>query len=206
MAEIITMPRLSDTMTEGVVAQWLKKVGDKISEGDILAEIETDKATMEFESFNEGTLLYIGLKDGESAPVDSLLAIIGDDGENIDSIIKDFKVATPVQEKSQANEEISKAPAPVKEAGPDLATTTQPAAVQQPFVNKDKDVYGMFYMINGNAATQAEFYATDSLQHFVNGALYFDAKPNFDSIYPAVMYLRNDMRIIMETLAWKNEE
>ena len=77
---------------------------------------------------------------------------------------------------------------------------------EQPFENKDKDVYGMFYMINGNAATQAEFYATDSLQHFVNGALYFDAKPNFDSIYPAVMYLRNDMRIIMETLAWKNEE
>ncbi len=84
------MPRLSDTMTEGVVAQWLKKVGDKISEGDILAEIETDKATMEFESFNEGTLLYIGLKDGESAPVDSLLAIIGEDGEDIDAIIKDF--------------------------------------------------------------------------------------------------------------------
>lgn len=77
---------------------------------------------------------------------------------------------------------------------------------EQPFVNKDKYVYGMFYMINGNAATQAEFYATDSLQHFVNGALYFDAKPNFDSIYPAVMYLRNDMRIIMETLAWKNKE
>jgi gliding motility-associated lipoprotein GldD len=77
---------------------------------------------------------------------------------------------------------------------------------EQPFVNKDKGVYGMFYMINGNAATQAEFYATDSLQHFLNGALYFDAKPNFDSIYPAVMYLRNDMRIIMETLAWKNEE
>jgi len=82
------MPRLSDTMTEGVVSQWLKKVGDKISEGDILAEIETDKATMEFESFNEGTLLYIGLKDGEGAPVDSLLAIIGDEGEDIEAIIK----------------------------------------------------------------------------------------------------------------------
>jgi gliding motility-associated lipoprotein GldD len=61
-------------------------------------------------------------------------------------------------------------------------------------------------MINGNAATQAEFYETDSVQHFINGALYFDAKPNFDSIYPAVMYLRNDMRIIMETLAWKTKE
>lgn len=77
---------------------------------------------------------------------------------------------------------------------------------EQPFVNLDNDVYGMFYMINGNAATQAEFYATDSLQHFLNGALYFDVKPNFDSIYPAVMYLRNDMRIIMETLEWKAEE
>ncbi|MFT4800435.1 MAG: gliding motility-associated lipoprotein GldD [Flavobacteriaceae bacterium] len=77
---------------------------------------------------------------------------------------------------------------------------------EQPFVNKENDVYGMFYMINGNAATQAEFYATDSVQHFINGALYFDAKPNFDSIYPAVMYLRNDMRIIMETLEWKTEE
>ena len=76
---------------------------------------------------------------------------------------------------------------------------------EQPFVNKDKGVYGMFYMINGNAAAQAEFYATDSVQHFINGALYFDAKPNFDSIYPAVMYLRNDMRIIMETLAWKTK-
>ncbi len=116
MAEIITMPRLSDTMTEGVVAQWLKKVGDKISEGDILAEIETDKATMEFESFNEGTLLFIGLKDGESAPVDSLLAIIGEEGENIDAIIKEFKVAAPVQESAPVAEAQKAAPpAPVKE-------------------------------------------------------------------------------------------
>jgi len=105
MAEIITMPRLSDTMTEGVVAQWLKKVGDKISEGDILAEIETDKATMEFESFSEGTLLYIGLKDGEGAPVDSLLAIIGNKGENIDAIIKDFNVAAPSDENTSKKEE-----------------------------------------------------------------------------------------------------
>ena len=67
MATIITMPRLSDTMTEGTVATWLKKVGDKVSEGDILAEIETDKATMEFESFNEGVLLYIGIPAGETA-------------------------------------------------------------------------------------------------------------------------------------------
>ena len=83
MAEIIKMPRLSDTMEEGVVSQWLKKVGDKVSEGDILAEIETDKATMEFESFFDGTLLHIALEEGVTAEVDSLLCIIGDEGEDI---------------------------------------------------------------------------------------------------------------------------
>ena len=87
MADIVNMPRLSDTMEEGVVATWLKKVGDKVSEGDILAEIETDKATMEFESFYEGTLLHIGIKEGESAPVDSLLAIIGEEGEDIEQYL-----------------------------------------------------------------------------------------------------------------------
>lgn len=104
MAEIITMPRLSDTMTEGVVAAWLKKVGDKISEGDILAEIETDKATMEFESFYSGTLLYIGLKEGETADVDTLLAIIGEQGEDISAIVQQGSGA--VQE-SQADKEVS---------------------------------------------------------------------------------------------------
>ena len=83
MAEVINMPRLSDTMEEGTVATWLKKVGDAISEGDILAEIETDKATMEFESFSEGVLLHIGIQEGETAKVDTLLAIIGEDGEDI---------------------------------------------------------------------------------------------------------------------------
>ena len=87
MATVITMPRLSDTMTEGTVATWLKKVGDKIAEGDILAEIETDKATMEFESFNSGILLYIGIPEGETAPIDSLLAIIGEEGEDIAALI-----------------------------------------------------------------------------------------------------------------------
>ena len=97
MATVITMPRLSDTMTEGTVATWLKKVGDTISEGDILAEIETDKATMEFESFNSGTLLYIGIPEGETAPVDSLLAIIGNEGEDISQYLKTkTDAATPV--------------------------------------------------------------------------------------------------------------
>jgi pyruvate dehydrogenase E2 component (dihydrolipoamide acetyltransferase) len=87
MATIINMPRLSDTMEEGTVASWLKQVGDKIEEGDILAEIETDKATMEFESFHEGTLLHIGVQAGETAPVDVLLAIIGDEGEDISAML-----------------------------------------------------------------------------------------------------------------------
>lgn len=87
MAEVINMPRLSDTMEEGVVAKWLKQKGDKVEEGDILAEIETDKATMEFESFHEGVLLHIGIEEGEGAPVDSLLAIIGEEGEDISDLI-----------------------------------------------------------------------------------------------------------------------
>ncbi|GAB4157917.1 MAG: pyruvate dehydrogenase complex dihydrolipoamide acetyltransferase [Winogradskyella sp.] len=87
MAEVINMPRLSDTMEEGTLATWLKKVGDKVEEGDILAEIETDKATMEFESFNEGTLLHIGIQEGETAKVDSLLAIIGEEGEDISDLL-----------------------------------------------------------------------------------------------------------------------
>lgn len=82
------MPRLSDTMTEGVVAKWHKSVGDKVSEGDLLAEIETDKATMEFEAFpgQEGTLLYIGTGEGEMSPVDTVLAILGDEGEDIEAL------------------------------------------------------------------------------------------------------------------------
>ncbi len=89
MAEVIKMPRLSDTMEEGVVAQWLKKVGDKVSEGDILAEIETDKATMEFESFYDGTLLHIAVDEGVAANVDSLLCIIGEENEDISALITD---------------------------------------------------------------------------------------------------------------------
>jgi pyruvate dehydrogenase E2 component (dihydrolipoamide acetyltransferase) len=89
--KVVTMPRLSDTMEEGTVSSWLVNIGDQVKEGDILAEIETDKATMEFESFQEGTLLYIGIKEGETALVDSLLAIIGDEGANFQSEIKKYE-------------------------------------------------------------------------------------------------------------------
>lgn len=81
------MPRLSDTMEEGTVATWLKSVGDEVEEGDILAEIETDKATMEFESFFAGQLLHIGIDEGESAPVDDVLAIIGPEGTDVDKVL-----------------------------------------------------------------------------------------------------------------------
>jgi len=87
MAEVVRMPKLSDTMKEGVVAEWHKKVGDNVEPGDVLAEIETDKATMEFESFQEGVLLHIGVEKGAAAPVDSILAILGDKGEDIKSIL-----------------------------------------------------------------------------------------------------------------------
>ena len=87
MAEVVRMPKLSDTMKEGVVAEWHKKVGDSVEPGDVLAEIETDKATMEFESFQEGVLLHIGVEKGAAAPVDSILAILGDKGEDIKSIL-----------------------------------------------------------------------------------------------------------------------
>ena len=115
MAEIIKMPRLSDTMEEGTVANWLKKVGDVVEEGDILAEIETDKATMEFESFNSGTLLHVGLEEGQSAEVDSLLAIIGPAGTDVSAVAANFKVDVPKEEKTTLNKEASK-PAPKAEA------------------------------------------------------------------------------------------
>lgn len=104
MAELINMPRLSDTMEEGTVAKWYKKVGDLVKEGDILAEIETDKATMEFESFQEGELLHIGIEEGGTAPVDSLLAIIGEKGEDIKEMIGAGTPSAPKEDSNQDQE------------------------------------------------------------------------------------------------------
>lgn len=107
MAEVVNMPRLSDTMEEGTVAKWHKQIGDKVEEGDLLAEIETDKATMEFEAFQEGVLLHIGVEEGNTAPVDSILAILGEDGEDISAILNGGGAAAPAQEEV--------APAPAEE-------------------------------------------------------------------------------------------
>ena len=108
MATVINMPRLSDTMEEGVVAKWLVKVGDKVDEGDILAEIETDKATMEFESFHEGTLLHIGVQEGETSPVDQLLAIIGDEGEDISSLLGGTSESSESETTTESKQEVIK--------------------------------------------------------------------------------------------------
>ncbi len=128
MAEIIRMPRLSDTMEEGNIVSWQKAVGDKVSPGDILAEVETDKATMELESFNEGTLLYIGVESG-TVPVDGVIAIIGDSGEDISKLLEDVKNESTAPAKSQPAPETATAQAQVQ-AAPVTSTSTSTSTKQ----------------------------------------------------------------------------
>jgi pyruvate dehydrogenase E2 component (dihydrolipoamide acetyltransferase) len=116
MAEVVKMPKMSDTMTEGVLAKWHKKVGDKVKSGDVLAEIETDKATMDFESYQDGTLLYIGVEEGKAVPVDAVIGVIGKDGE-------DYKVALSADGPAPAAEK--KEAAPVVEDKKPAATAAQ---------------------------------------------------------------------------------
>jgi pyruvate dehydrogenase E2 component (dihydrolipoamide acetyltransferase) len=120
------MPKLSDTMTEGVVAAWHKKIGDKVKTGDLLAEIETDKATMEFESFQDGVLLHIGVEKGKKAPVDSILAILGKEGEDVAAIIA-AEASAPKAEEPKAAGPVA---APVEKAAP--APAPMPAPVAAP--------------------------------------------------------------------------
>ena len=120
MAEVIYMPKLSDTMTEGVVAEWHKKVGDTVSNGELLAEIETDKATMEFESFYDGTLLHIGVEKAKAAPVNAILAIIGAPGEDISV----FLAGAPVEEEKIETPAASPTPTPVAEKPAPTAIVT----------------------------------------------------------------------------------
>jgi|TARA_B110000259_G_scaffold152015_1_gene171870 pyruvate dehydrogenase E2 component (dihydrolipoamide acetyltransferase) len=129
MAEIVLMPKLSDTMTDGVVAEWHKKVGDKVENGDLLAEIESDKATMEFESFQEGVLLHIGIEAGATAPVDSILAILGEEGEDVAAILEEAKKKAAESEKV---EEAPKADAPVAPKAPSPKAVSAPVASSAP--------------------------------------------------------------------------
>lgn len=121
MAELIKMPKMSDTMTEGVIAEWHKKVGDKVSSGDVLAEVETDKATMDLESYNDGVLLHIGPKKGEGVPIDAMIAIIGEEGEDISALLaggdspesnkEETKASSEDNEESESAAEQESAPA-----------------------------------------------------------------------------------------------
>src|SRR5580692_10778395 len=108
MAEVIKMPKMSDTMTEGVLAKWHKKVGDKVKSGDVLAEIETDKATMDFESYSDGTLLYIGVEEGKAVPIDAMIAVIGAEGEDYHAALDASAAEAPKEvaaESSSSTEE-----------------------------------------------------------------------------------------------------
>ncbi|MEJ7693803.1 biotin/lipoyl-containing protein, partial [Daejeonella sp.] len=125
MAEVVKMPKMSDTMTEGVIAKWHKKVGDKVKSGDLMAEVETDKATMDFESYQEGTLLYIGAEEGSAAPVDSVIAVIGAEGEDYKAALEGASSEAPAAkaeepakqaEKPEEAEKPAKAPAAKEES------------------------------------------------------------------------------------------
>jgi len=124
MAEVIKMPKMSDTMTEGVLAKWHKKVGDKVKSGDVLAEIETDKATMDFESYQDGTLLYIGVEEGKAAPVDTLLAIIGAEGEDYHAALEGETPKEAPKEVAVESSSSSEEPATATAT----ATPSEPAA------------------------------------------------------------------------------
>ena len=104
MAEVVKMPKMSDTMTEGVIAKWHKKVGDKVNSGDLIAEVETDKATMDFESYQDGTLLYIGPKEGEAVPVDAVIAVLGEEGEDYEALLKGDSASTDKKEDNKAEQ------------------------------------------------------------------------------------------------------
>lgn len=129
MAEVIRMPKMSDTMTEGVIVEWLKKVGDTVKSGDILAEVETDKATMELENYVKGTLLHIGIQKGQAVPVDGIIAIVGEPGEDIAALLAGGAPAA----KTEAPKEEAKAEAPA------VVTNNTAAPVAQPVVTAGDD-------------------------------------------------------------------
>ncbi|MFD2247822.1 pyruvate dehydrogenase complex dihydrolipoamide acetyltransferase [Pontibacter ruber] len=142
MAEVIRMPKMSDTMTEGVIASWLKNVGDSVSSGDVLAEVETDKATMELESYNDGTLLYIGPKKGEAVPVDGVIAIIGKEGEDISGLLSEVQgggqPAAKAEEKPAEQKEEKKGAAPAKQEAPAAKTSVDTSNIKASVIRMPK--------------------------------------------------------------------
>lgn len=149
MAEIVRMPKMSDTMTEGVVVKWHKKVGDTVKNGDLVAEIETDKATMEFESYQAGTLLYIGIEEGKAAPVDAILAVLGKAGEDYKELLaaEQAKTVAPAAETAPA-------PAAKKETAPAPVAATVSAPAPPPAIPAQK-VQEIVTSANGDGRTKA---------------------------------------------------
>ncbi|MBN8789275.1 MAG: pyruvate dehydrogenase complex dihydrolipoamide acetyltransferase [Terrimonas sp.] len=129
MAEVIKMPRMSDTMTEGVIVEWHKKVGDKVKSGDLLAEVETDKATMELDSYNDGTLLYIGVEKGKSAKVDDVIAVVGKEGEDYKSVLGGGAAAKPEASKAEAAPKQAEAKKEEPKAAPAATVTPEQLGV-----------------------------------------------------------------------------
>jgi len=117
MAEVVKMPKMSDTMTEGVMAKWHKKVGDKVKSGDVLAEVETDKATMDLESYWDGTILFIGVEEGKAVPVDAVIAVIGKEGEDYKAALDAEGAAAPATEEKAAEKPAEEKEAPKAESG-----------------------------------------------------------------------------------------
>lgn len=136
MAEVVKMPKMSDTMTEGVLAKWHKKVGDKVKSGDVLAEIETDKATMDFESYQDGTLLYVGVEEGQAVPIDAVIAVLGAEGEDYKAALDAAGTAAPAAEAAPAEPEKKEEPAKTK--APKAAEDKKPveAVEAKPKVDK----------------------------------------------------------------------
>jgi pyruvate dehydrogenase E2 component (dihydrolipoamide acetyltransferase) len=126
MAEVIRMPKMSDTMEEGVIAEWHKKVGDKIKSGEVIAEVETDKATMDLESYYDGTLLYIGVQKGDAVPIDGVMAVVGEEGEDYKSLLEG------------GSDNGSKAEAPAKEEAPAIETATPDKPASKPAQSTEK--------------------------------------------------------------------
>ena len=154
MAEIVRMPKMSDTMTEGVVVKWHKKVGDTIKNGDLVAEIETDKATMEFESYQAGTLLYTGIEEGKAAPVDSILAILGKPGEDYKELLAKEQAADSAK-KTSAAESAPVTPPPVTQSPKAVPVAiTAPVPSVAPAVAAPK-VQEIMSTVNGDTRMKA---------------------------------------------------
>ena len=199
MAEAILMPRLSDTMTEGVIAAWHKKVGDSVKKGDLLAEVETDKATMELESYKDGTLLHIGSDKGGKLQVNDLLAIIGAPGEDISSMVKSGGAAAPAKdakkepeakkEAAQAKTETKKEAAPAASAGLDLSKIEEVILMPRLSDTMTEGVIAAWHKKVGDAVKKGDLLAdvetdkaTMELESYKNGKLLYIGAQKGDKV------------------------